>query len=80
MTTNQLKLLHGAKPFQPFEIHLADGGVLRVPHPEFLWITPGGRTAWVALGGEPEDAATVVDLLLVTRLSVGAAGARGGAA
>ena len=71
MTTAQLKKLHEARPFQPFEIHLADGSLLSVPHPEFLWVTPGGRTVWVALGAGEEDAAAIVDLLLVTKLVTG---------
>jgi hypothetical protein len=68
MTTSQLKQLHEARPFQPFEIHVADGDVFTVPHPEFLWIMPGGRIVWVALGGAEDDAAAMIDLLLVTKL------------
>jgi hypothetical protein len=68
MATSQLKQLHEARPFQPFEIHVADGDVISVPHPEFLWITPGGRIAWIALGDAEDDAAAMVDLLLVTQL------------
>lgn len=68
MTTSQLKQLHEARPFQPFEIHVADGDVISVPHPEFMWKSPGGRVVWVALGDSEDDAAAMVDLLLVTKL------------
>ena len=70
MTTNQIKQLHEAQPFKPFTIHLADGSKLPVPHPEFMWVMPSGRTVFVALGDDEEDAAAIVDLLLVTKLTV----------
>lgn len=68
MTTKQVKVLHEAQPFKPFEIHVADGDVLRVPHPELLWIHPGGRTLIVARGPREEDGMAILDLLLVTKL------------
>lgn len=75
MTLEQLKNAHDAKPFRPFTIHVADGTLLEVPHPELLWRTPGGRTIFVSKGGE--DVA-IVDLLLVTQLTMhnGSAGGR----
>ena len=29
-------------PFAPFTIHLADGRVLHVPHPDFVWLSKPG--------------------------------------
>jgi hypothetical protein len=29
-------------PFSPFTIHLADGRVLRVPYPDFVWLPKPG--------------------------------------
>lgn len=54
-----------AAPFQPFDIHLADGQALTVPHPEMIAITSGGRTIGVATSDEVIE---IVDLLLVTSL------------
>ena len=65
MTVEQLRKMHRARPFQPFEIHLADGRSLPVEHPEFLAITPPGRTIGVGLR---DGIIEVVDLLLVTSL------------
>lgn len=65
MTIEQLQALHRARPFQPFRMHLSDGRDFDVPHPEFLWHTPGGRTIFVATSPE---AAEIVDLLHVTSL------------
>jgi hypothetical protein len=68
VTTTQLKELHQAKPFKPFDIHVSDGDVLRISHPELLWLHPGGRTVFVARGPRDEDGTAIVDLLLVTKL------------
>ena len=65
MTIEQLDRLHQARPFQPFDIHLADGRTLPVEHPEFLSRTPGGRTIAVGLA---DDSHEIVDLLLVVSL------------
>ena len=65
MTVEQLRKMHQLRPFQPFDIHLADGRSLPVDHPELLAITPPGRTIGVAL---KDGTIEVVDLLLVTSL------------
>jgi hypothetical protein len=65
MTIEQLRRMHQARPFQPFEIHLVDGRTLPVEHPEFLAQSPGGRTIAV---GHPDDTIEIVDLLLVVSL------------
>jgi hypothetical protein len=65
MTVEQLRKMHRAQPFQPFEIHLADGRSLPVGHPEFLAINPPGRTIAVAVD---DGTIEIVDLLLVTSL------------
>ncbi len=65
MTTQQLREMLRAQPFQPFDLHMADGQVLPVRHPELIFITPGGRTVGVAVH---DDAIAIIDLLLVTSL------------
>ena len=65
MTIEKLKALHGARPFRPFVIHVADGASFRVDHPEFMAQSPMGRTITLEL----HDGSTQhIDLLLVTRL------------
>lgn len=68
MTTDQVKEAYRARPFRPFNLHLADGDTIPVKSPEFMWMTPGGRTVFVSQGG---DAAEIIDLLLVAKISVG---------
>lgn len=65
MTIEQLRELHLARPFQPFDIHLADGRTLSVEHPEFLAQVPNSRTIVV---GRPDGVFEIVDLLLVVSL------------
>lgn len=68
MTTEEIDKLHQARPFRPFTIHLADGNKHRVVSPEFLARSKGGRTIFVSTGTE---AVEIIDLLLVTKLTVG---------
>jgi hypothetical protein len=67
MTTDQLRRAQHAIPIKPFAVRLADGSRLHVPHPEFMWIHPGGRTAWVATS---DSAADVIDQLLVVGIEI----------
>jgi hypothetical protein len=73
MTIEQLRQLHSARPFQPFEIHLADSRTLTVEHPEQLAQSQSGRTIAVA---RPDDTIEIVDLLLVVTLKPHPNGAR----
>jgi hypothetical protein len=68
MTIDQIRTLHQAKPFKPFTIHVADGASYEVQHPENLMQSQGGRTIAVSAEG---DAVAVIDLLLVTRVTMG---------
>ena len=72
MTIEQLRVLHQARPFTPFTIHLADGRHVCVAHNEMLSHSQSGRTIVVYEG----ESLNIIDLLLVTRLQVSANGAR----
>ena len=65
MTIEQLRKMHQAKPFLPFDIFLADGRVVPVDHPELLAVNPPGRTIAVAV---PDGTIEIIDLLLVTSI------------
>ena len=67
MTIEKLISLHHAQPFRAFRIHVADGGHVDVPHPDFLAHTPTGRTVVVT---KLDETFEVIDLLLVSRLEV----------
>jgi hypothetical protein len=65
MTIEQLRAMHQARPFKPFDLHLADGRTLAVDHPELLAIVPPGRAIILA---HADGSFEVVDLLLVVSL------------
>jgi hypothetical protein len=65
MNIEQIKAASRAEPFRPFVLHLADGRELPVPHREFLYLFPSGRTVLVA---QPDESFNIVDSLLVTDL------------
>ncbi len=65
MTIEQIRRMHQAKPFHPFDVNMADGRSLPVMHPEFLALTPPGRTIGIGLA---DGTIEIVDLLLVTSL------------
>ena len=62
MTTDEIRKLHAARPFEPFILHLADGRKIRVDHPEFMMQSPGGRMIYIAAADGGVDR---IDLLLV---------------
>ena len=68
MTADQLRNAIRAEPFRPFTIHAADQKPVYVKHPRRIFVTQGGRTAYVATGGENVE---IIDVPLVTRLTPG---------
>jgi hypothetical protein len=67
MTAELLRAMREANPFRPFTIHLADGRSYTVPHRGFVSQSPGGRTIIIYRW---DEAFSVVDLYLVTELTV----------
>jgi hypothetical protein len=67
VTIEQLRAAHGAAPFRPFMIHMADGRTFPISHPDFLFITPAGRTGIVA---HDDDSFNIIDVLLMTEIEV----------
>jgi hypothetical protein len=54
-----------AQPFRPFEVRLADGQQIRIDHPEWAFLSPGGRTLMVYERGQDEHF-QMVDVRLIT--------------
>lgn len=65
MTIEQIRHLYAAKPFQAFDLFLADSRALTVEHPEQLAFSPTGRTIHLA---HADDTVETIDLLLVVSL------------
>lgn len=67
MTVEQLRATREAHPFRPFTLHLADGRSLRVPHRDYLSLSPSGRTVIIY---QTDESFSILDLLLVTELKI----------
>ena len=67
MRMEQIQKAYRAQPFHPFALHLADGRNIRVEHPEFMALSPTGRSVLVI---QPDGGYEVVDVLLVTTIKV----------
>jgi hypothetical protein len=69
MTKEHLRNVRDANPFRPFTIRLADGRDFRIHHRDFLSLPPEGAGR-VAVIYQVGGAFSLVDLLLVTEVSV----------
>lgn len=67
MTPDQLRSALRAAPFVPFRIHLVDQRTFDVPHREFAWMVPSGRTVFVA--SVAHEGAEIIDVALIVSLS-----------
>ena len=47
MITDEIKKLLRAPKFQQFSVHLTDGSVHRVPHPDYAWLMPTNAVLYV---------------------------------
>ncbi len=67
MLAEEINELWDARPFQPFDIVMADGGVFTVTSPKLMLITPTQRTLHLVT---PEGKSHWLALDQMTRLSV----------
>ena len=67
MIVELLRLAREANPFRPFTVHLADGRSHRVPHRDYLSLSPVGRSIVVY---HSDGSGSFLDSLLITELTV----------
>lgn len=67
MTAEQVRKAREKAPFKAFTIYLSDQRRFEIPHPDFVWVMPGGRTIGIA---DETGAAEIVDLVHVTSLKL----------
>ena len=67
MTSEQLKATLRQQPFRPFTIRMVDGRSFTVSHPEWVMVSPTGRTAILV---EPDDSYSIVYLMLMNELEI----------
>jgi hypothetical protein len=68
MKLEQIRIAHHAAPFLPFTIRMADGRGFLIPHPDFLFLAPDGRTVFVA---NTDGSVNILDSLLMTEIEIG---------
>lgn len=66
MHIETIRELHTARPFRPFTMHMADGRSVEVRHPEFMAMSPNGRTAIVFSPEGKKGAGHYINIMLVT--------------
>jgi len=66
MLTETLKTMVASRRL--FSLRLTDGSLVPVPHPEFIWITRGAKTA---IGNAEGSQARLLDVELVMALETG---------
>jgi len=65
MTAIEVLRFKNAAPYQPFEMLLADGRALPIPHPDFISVREEDELVWLyGLAGGLES----IDLMLVVSL------------
>ena len=67
MTHERIRDFLHAVPFVPFDVQLANGRILPVPHPDFASMSPTGRTMVIHT---KNDGLEIVDVMLVTNVTV----------
>ena len=67
MTAEQVREAREKAPFKAFTIYLSDQRRFDIPHPDFVWVMPGGRTIGIA---HENGAAEIVDLMHITSLKL----------
>lgn len=68
MNADELKSLLNASPFRPFTIYTAAEKAFPIRHPDFVVVTPRGRTV-IVLHAE-NDAFDILDIPLISRIEV----------
>ncbi|MEI6239758.1 MAG: hypothetical protein WCR51_05175 [Planctomycetia bacterium] len=67
MTSEQVKATIRQQPFRPFSIRMVDGRSFAVSHPDWVMVSPTGRTAIIF---EKDDSYSVVDLMAMSELEI----------
>ena len=71
MTAEQIRKAREKAPFEPFTIYLSDQRRCQIPHQDFVWLVPGGRTIGIA---DEAGAVEIVDLVHITSIKLNGGG------
>jgi hypothetical protein len=68
MHADEIRQLLHASPFRPFTVYLASEKSFVIPHQDFAWLTPKGRTLVVSVADK--EAVDLLDVALIARVEV----------
>jgi len=68
MAPDQVRKVLNAVPFRPFKVEIAGGREVPVKHLDYAQLSPAGRT--LVVFSDDDDAADIIDVFLITRLSL----------
>lgn len=68
MHADELKQLLHASPFRPFTVFLPSEKGFTVPHQDFAWLTPKGKTLVVAVADK--EAVDLLDVAMIAHIEV----------
>jgi hypothetical protein len=68
MRINEIRDALHAQPFRPFTVRVSDGREYPVEHPDFLAISPSGRTIIVYGADDLHDP---IETMMITSLHIG---------
>ena len=68
MHADELKQLLHASPFRPFTLFMPSEKSFHVPHGDFAWLTPKGRTLILAVADK--EAVDHLSVEMITRIEV----------
>ena len=67
MAPDRIRELIHAVPFQPFVVELGSGKCVPVKHPDYVLLSPAGRTLVVH---DDEEHMEIIDVFLITSVTV----------
>lgn len=68
MHLDELKQLLQASPFRPFTVFMPSEKSFNVPHEDFAWLTPSGKTLIVGIADK--EAVDHLAVAMITRIEV----------
>lgn len=71
MQADEFKSAIKRQPFKPFRIRPGSGSTIEVSHPEWVFLSPSGRTAHIYESTSPEgDVGHIVDVMLIESIEI----------
>jgi len=71
MHADEFKTALSRQPFKPFRIRLGSGSTIDITHPEWVLVSPSGRTAHIYESTSPDgDVGHIIDVMLIESIEI----------